>query len=250
MKNRSITLFAASVLILVSMLSACQPSSGQLPTGDIQAVGGEVNLYQRYDADHPAIPWYTPEQLRALQLGGDASYQFDTLGEDLEAMLNTYTDTVIVGQIESKQLIDNGVPCTLVGVTVQQVLKGDPLPGETVYTIGTGAPISLEQLQALQDAGEFGNSSDYDPLPYTPIGAKVLLIMRKLDEPLFWDADEKGYMSTMYLGTYGVDDQGNLTELVQPSGSRGLRSRSAGQGIYREVLEEARTVSGIQALLN
>lgn len=237
--------FGIMILLCVALVfNACQAAqSPQTGVSDPLIVDG-IDLLQTYDRQTPEVPWYTDRQLQTLQIGGYTEYQIAEIGDSAADMLENYCDTVVIGTIESKQLYFDASPSTLVGVSVEQVLKGDP--GEFLYTIGTGAPVSQEQAASLESTRE-----DYDALPYIPIGARVLLILRRADGGPFPGSEKIGYCEVgMYNGCYGVDDDGALYPVVHSAGHQRLRSQSGGASVYDQMLYTLGSVTAVEAALS
>lgn len=109
--------FGVVILLCVALLlNACQVAHPPQTSSSESLIVDGVDLMQVYDRRNPEVPLYNQAQLDALQIGGYASYQLVEFGDSAADMLANFCDTVVIGTIESKQLIENGVPCTLVGV--------------------------------------------------------------------------------------------------------------------------------------
>lgn len=236
-------LSAVILLCAALLLNACQVAHPPQTSPSESLIVDGVDLMQVYDRRNPEVPLYNQAQLDALQIGGYASYQLVEFGDSAADMLANFCDTVVIGTIESKQLIENGVPCTLVGVSVEQVLKGDP---ETlIYVMGTGAPVSQQQAASLESTKE-----DYDALPYIPIGTRVLLILQRDPDDPFPSAEKAAYTEVgMYNGCYGVDDAGALYPVVHSAGHQRL-TRQGGASVYGQMLGALGSVQAVQAALS
>ena len=155
--------------------------------------------------DEGQIPWYSDAQLERLGVLGWREIDGDRWGDRLDS-LAARADAVVVGRLTDKRLIDGPQPGTLARIAVERVLKGET--PEVIDTPAVGAPIRAEQLRALQRAGRVGEQSLADPLPYTPIGTRVLLFARRLPDGV-WE-------HPLYVGVFGVGEDGAIRSLALP----------------------------------
>lgn len=162
-----------------------------------------------------------PRSLEELTPYFSAQYSLVSLGSTVEEMWDTVPQVFVARILEKSQQTYITIPSTRVKFEIISVYKGDLQPGDQVYTMEGGIPITMEEVYLLNNNDQDRvNALDYYPLCFTPVGTVGLFFATDIEVPADAQPDidqvlpgRVNYSVRAYQGMFGLDEENRFYPL-------------------------------------
>lgn len=150
-----------------------------------------------------------------------AQYSLVSLGDTVGEMWDIVPQVFVAKITEKSQQTYITIPSTRVKFEILKVYKGHLQPGDEVYTMEGGIPITMEEVYLLNNNDQDRvDTLDYYPLCFAPVGTVGLFFATDIEVPADAQPDidqvlpgRVNYSVRAYQGMYGLDENNTFYPL-------------------------------------